>query len=90
MERGFQKYLERHRSQERRQGSSIKRTLSWKSYKNLQKLEEGLRILEPAGGRFAGFEPRRNSRTTQNGNSPWRSYMTIGGTPTVIKMIQNS
>jgi hypothetical protein len=41
------------------------------------------------GGRFVGFEPRRNNRTVQNGTSPWRSYMTVGGAPTVRMTLHN-
>jgi hypothetical protein len=37
MEKEIQKQLERLRSQERRQGSSVRRRLSWKSYKKLQR-----------------------------------------------------
>jgi hypothetical protein len=37
-----------------------------------------------------GFEPHWNNRTMQNGTSPWRSYMTIGGAPTVRMILQNS
>jgi hypothetical protein len=43
-----------------------------------------------AEGRFVGFEPRRNNKTVQKGNSPWKIYMTIGGTPTVRTMLLNS
>jgi hypothetical protein len=39
-----------------------------------------------AGGRFTGFEPRWNNRSTQIWTSPWRSYITIGGTPTIRVM----
>jgi hypothetical protein len=43
----IQKQLERLRSQERRQGSSVKRKLSWKSYRKLQRPDGRLHRLEP-------------------------------------------
>jgi hypothetical protein len=30
-----------------------------------------------------------NNKTMQNGTSPWKNYMTIGGTPTIKIMLQN-
>jgi hypothetical protein len=35
------------------------------------------------------LEPHQNSKTMQNGTSPRRSYMTVGGTPIIRIMLQN-
>jgi hypothetical protein len=40
-------------------------------------------------GRLAELEPRWNNKTTQNGTSPWGSYMTIGGVLAVRTTLQN-
>jgi hypothetical protein len=47
MERGFQKLLEKLRSQEIRKGRSIRRKLNCKSYRKLQRIDGRLHILEP-------------------------------------------
>jgi hypothetical protein len=69
------------------------RKLSKKKAKleKLQEVTENRWKTSQTGGRrqVAGFEPRRNNRTTQNGTSPWRSYMTIGGTPTIRTTLRN-
>jgi hypothetical protein len=51
----------------RRKGSSIKRKLSWKNYKKLQKQMEDFTDWNLAGGRFVGFEPRWNNRSRRMG-----------------------
>jgi hypothetical protein len=63
------------------------RKLSKKKAK-LEKLQRNSRK-DFAGGRLEELELRRNSRTTQNDTSPRRSYMTVGGTPTIRLTLQN-
>jgi hypothetical protein len=42
-----------------------------------------------AEGRLVELEPHRNRKTVQNVTSPWRSYMTVGGIPTIRMTLQN-
>jgi hypothetical protein len=66
---------------------NLETQITGKKARKLSKKKEKLEKLagssreDFAEGRLAELEPCQNSRTVQNGTSPRRSYMTVGGIP---------